>query len=160
MDTYTTCSHEVSTNEGEGEERGLYWDFKKDVVFLDSSPAQSIDKGTAAYIWGGKTGIKFGKMGKVAMTYETLIGCGIAQNIVWDSIDLLLVISDQMSNEEMKGSKGNWVWKNEKMDGARYISKMLASRGLYSSEGGEIDVKFEFRTAEEAMKFVATRKAH
>ncbi|KAF4624470.1 hypothetical protein G7Y89_g13701 [Cudoniella acicularis] len=87
VDTYTTCSHEVAMEE---ENKKIYWDRNKDVVFLDEGGWMG--EGKARYVWGGKTGVRFGKMHTVMITYLTLKACIMGGYLSWEGIETLLVL--------------------------------------------------------------------
>lgn len=117
--TYTTCSHEVAMGE---QDIGIYWDRTKDVVFLDSD--QWLDEKSSAYVWGGKTGVRFGRMRSVAMTYDTFISNSIGQNIQWESLDLIFILG------------------LENFSGDNVARRQVRAGGLLSSKGNPVEVKF------------------
>lgn len=147
-DTYTTCSHEVAMDE---KGRGIYWGRTKDVVFLDSS--EWLDDKAVAYVWGGQTGIRFGRMRNVAMTYDTVISCGIGQVIQWESLDSLLVLIPEHLDSEAVATEGRWIYRANREG---FVQMMLKGRGLLSSEGDPVEVKSDFRSLEEIMDDVGT----
>jgi hypothetical protein len=94
-ETFTTCTHEAVMNEGVGVNRGMYWDPEKDVVVLKPGDDISlIEEGQAAYIWGGNTGARLGKVKKLAMHMLTLTTGGLGNPIAWESVDFLLLWYD------------------------------------------------------------------
>ena len=118
--------------------RGVIWDKEKDVVVLDN--AEWLDSEAAAYVWGGKTGIRFGKMKRVAITCDNVMS-GLGESLGWEGIDLLLVlIPDHLKQEYLYG-QGRWSWGNRPVSMEEYIQKVLSSRNLSSSEGDAIEVK-------------------
>ena len=144
VETYTTCSHEISLGE---QGRGVYWDKAKDVIFLHT--IDWLEESKVAYIWGGKTGVRFGKLGKVAMNFDTLTSCGIGEYLGWEGVDEMLVLRPEgMSRGEME-EEGRWDWGNRRVGREGYVRLYLASRGL---EG--VDVKFEFGDVGEVLEYV------
>ncbi len=135
VDTYTTCSHEIAMGELG---RSVIWDREKDVVMLDN--AGWLDGGSAAYVWGGKTGIKFGKMRRVAITCDNVLS-GLGESLGWEGIDLLLVLIPEHLEKEYLTEQGRWSWGNRPISMEEYVQKVLRSRGLSSSEGDTIQVK-------------------
>ena len=143
-DTYTTCSHEISMTTVGTE---LYWDRNKDVVFLET--VERMDDNRMAYVWGGSTGVWFGRMKNVAMDFDTLMSCGIGEYLGWEGVDNMLVLRpESMSITEME-DEGRWDWGNRKLGREGYVKLYLASRNL---EG--VGVKFEFDNLTSVLEFV------
>lgn len=140
VETYTMCSHEIGMGEMG---RGVYWDREKDVVFLDTANCVQEDK--AAYVWGGKTGVRFGKMKRVAMNFDTLTSCGIGEYLGWEGVDQMLVLG---SREEIE-DEGRWVWGSRNLGREGYVGMYLAGKKL---EG--VDVKFQFGDLGELREYV------
>ena len=115
--------------------RGIYWDRTKDIVFLGSS--EWLDDKAAAYIWGGQTGIRFGRMRKVAMSYDTVISCGIGQAIQWESLDLLIVLMPEQLDSELELVEERSVYRTNRES---FVQTILKSRGLL------VDVQADFRS--------------
>ncbi|KAG0645382.1 hypothetical protein D0Z07_8863 [Hyphodiscus hymeniophilus] len=144
VETYTTCSHEISMGDVG---RQVYWDRSKDVVLLQA--VEWLDEKKAAYVWGGKTGVWFGRMKKVAMDFDTLTSYGIGEYLGWEGVDEMLVLrSDSMSIVEME-EEGRWDWGNKKIGKAGYVKMYLTSRKMNG-----VDVKFEFESMREVLEYV------
>lgn len=144
-ETYTTCSHEISTGDVG---RQVYWDKAKDVVVLDTVSSW-VDEERCAYVWGGKTGVWFGKMKRVAMDFETLMSCGVGEYLGWEGVDEMLVLRPEgMSREEME-DEGRWDWGSRRCGRDGYVGLYLAGRKL---EG--VKVKFEFEDLEGVLEYV------
>ena len=140
VETYTTCSHEV----GMGEiGRDVYWDREKDVVFLDT--ADWVEEDKAAYIWGGKTGVRFGKMKRVAVYFDTLTSCGIGEYLGWEGVDQMLILGNREDMED----ETRWVWGSRSVGRDAYVSMYLAGRKL---EG--VEIKFQFGDLRELREYV------
>lgn len=137
VDTYTTCSHEVSTDE---QNKEMYWNPTRDVMFLES--LQWMENKDSAYVWGGKTGVRFGKMRTVAMTYDTLKSCGLGEYLSWEGISTLIILCPQFwSSDDNVGYQ---------TEAERYTHTMLRKAGLSSNEGdGGVEVKVQFRSVED-----------
>ena len=152
VDTYTTCSHEI-LREDKGED--IIWNKERDIVFLDSASSWAqCDK--APYIWGGKTGIKFGRMRRVAMTCDNVMS-GLGEwSLGFEAIDFLVVLVPEQWKREYLDTPGRWSWANRSLNLEGYIQKMLGSRGLTSSEGELIEVKCVSATIDEVMDSFAS----
>jgi hypothetical protein len=146
-ETYTTCSHELSLGETG---REVYWDRDKDVVFLSmESSVEWMEGEKVAYVWGGKTGVWFGRMKRVAMDFSTLLSCGIGEYLGWDGVDQMLVIKPEgLSVEEME-EEGRFSWGGEKVGREEYIELHLRGRNLQG-----VSVKFEFDDVRTVLDYV------
>jgi len=137
VDTYTTCPHEIAMDE---KNKGLYWDRSKDVVYLDSTARLDSSSETAAYVWGGKTGIRFGKMNKVAMSFNTLRSCGLGEYLAWEGITTLFVLMPDMCTAE------------ELLKAERFIQMSLKKAGLRSNKSQAVEVEFHSGAVEELLE--------
>ena len=149
VETYTTCSHEVGMGETG---REIYWDKSKDVVFLDMK--EWVEEDEAAYVWGGKTGVRFGKMGRVAMGFETLMGCGIGEYLGWEGVDEMLVANMEGLTKEELEVQDRWFWGSRRAGPNGYVGHYLASKKVVAGDGGDVKVRFSFGNLEELRKFV------
>lgn len=131
VDTYTTCPHEVSKEE---KDMDVYWAPQKDIVSLVESAGWKDDE-AVAYVWGGKTGIRFGPMQKVEMSIVTLASCGLGETLWWDSISRLIVLLPS-------------TWDNsDSLAEAQQVANMTLKRaGL---RDGGVDVEFQFLAIED-----------
>jgi hypothetical protein len=135
IETYTTCSHEIAMEEES--KAGVYWDRSKDVVVLETR--DWVEEGKAAYVWGGKTGVRFGKMKRVAIDLETLTSCGIGEYLEFEGVDEFLCFRpEDMSTEN------------------QWVRRYLAGRGMVSCEGGK-PVTSYFSDKREVVEYLAGR---
>jgi hypothetical protein len=137
VDTYTTCPHEIAMDE---KDKGLYWDRSKDTLFLDSTTRLETGSKTAAYVWGGKTGVRFGKMKKVAMSFNTLRSCGLGEYLGWEGIATLFVLMPDMCTAE------------ELLKAERFIQMSLKKAGLRSTNNQGVEVEFHSGPVEELLQ--------
>ena len=127
--------------------REVYWDKNKDVVFLDTVNWLEEDK--VAHVWGGKTGIRFGRMKHVAMDFDTLMSCGIGEFLGWESIDEMLVLRPKSISVQEMEEEGRWDWGSRKMGREGYVRMFLASKKL-----NDVGVKFDFDFVREVLDYV------
>ncbi|KAH8671822.1 hypothetical protein BGZ60DRAFT_405993 [Tricladium varicosporioides] len=150
VDTYTTCSHEVQMDD---EGKALYWDRTKDVPFLTDLKTW-LPENQTAYIWGGKTGVRFGRMKTVAMTAEALYGIGVGWYIGWESIDTLVILDEIKDADEARAATERNRLRGHPAEraveamlrnmGLRCRKRVLASGAKISNLAGSVDVKFVY----------------
>ncbi|CAG8959152.1 hypothetical protein HYFRA_00013016, partial [Hymenoscyphus fraxineus] len=132
VETFTTCSHEVGSQENEGE--GLFWERGRDVWFLNEAEGPSIlNDAKTACIWGGQTGIKFGRVGTLCMRIETLNSLGLGAGIMWESVECLWVLDEDFADND---------WRQFALQKGNKVTRIVKNSGLRNAVGGEVDVEF------------------
>jgi hypothetical protein len=142
VDAYTTCSHEVAKDELGC---GVYWDQRKDVVFLDvdeQRPGGWDHIHSAAFVWGGKMGVRLGRMPTLGLTYAAVLAIGSNECLRWESIDTLLVVLRGLRGRDFVNASSN-------------MQMMVASGKIFSSESDRIpDLRFDFKNVEDLVEYV------
>ncbi|KAH6668993.1 hypothetical protein B0J14DRAFT_154579 [Halenospora varia] len=160
VDTYTTCSHEVQMDD---EGKTLYWDRIKDVPFLTDLKTWLPEPQTS-YIWGGKTGVRFGKFKTVAMTLEAVYRIGMGWYIGWEGIDTLVILDEirdegekRMAEERNRLEGHPAVRAVETMlrnMGLGYKRRVLASGAAISNPTRSVDVRFVYGTERDLLEWL------
>ncbi len=138
VETYTTCAHEISMQKLG---REIYWDREKDVVLLDTEGEWVEER--VAHVWGGKTGVWFGRMRRVAMDFDTLVSCGIGEYLGWEAVDEMLVLRPEGMSVAEVNDEGRQAGRKE------WVRLYLASRKLEC-----VSVKFGFDDVERLLHYV------
>lgn len=132
VETFTTCSHEVAL-EDTGRGNGVFWEKGRDVWFLDEAEGPVLHDAKTAFIWGGKTGIKFGRVGTLCMKIETLNSLGPGTGIMWESLECLWVLVEGL---------GNFSWREWDVEKRGNVARIVKNSGLRNAAGGEVKVDF------------------
>lgn len=132
VETFTTCSHEVAV-EDTGRGNGVFWEKRRDVWFLNEAEGRVLHDAKTACIWGGKTGIKFGRVGTLCMKIGTLNSLGLGTGIMWESLECLWVLVEGL---------GNYSWGEWDVEKRGKVERIVRNSGLRNAAGWEVKVEF------------------
>ncbi|RDL31531.1 uncharacterized protein BP5553_09740 [Venustampulla echinocandica] len=150
VETYTTCSHEVALDELH---RGVYWDKTKDVVLLDDKGR--LDERGSAYVWGGRTGVRFGRMKRVAMTWEAVMSAGFGSMLQWESLEVMYVVYDDAeAGFASEAPRMGTIYANETR-APEVVARLLRGGKIMNSESGPVDLKFYMGSLKQFRKYIA-----
>ncbi|EPE31924.1 hypothetical protein GLAREA_12006 [Glarea lozoyensis ATCC 20868] len=125
IEAFTTCVHELAASE---HGRDFYWRPEIDIVVLDDKP---LGFGDASWIFGGATGIRLPRLGRVMVYYDTFMGLGLGNGVEVEGMEELLVV--------VRG-RGRGV-PGEMLLGRGDVGRVLRGAGVRRGDGGEVLVE-------------------